>query len=59
MAPQLPLDGIRAVRFYIEGSPADTLAGSVYLRSVLLPNPGLMAAPTPEATPAPQSTEAP
>ena len=53
------LDGIRAVRFYIEGSPADTLAGSVYLRSVLLPNPGLMAAPTPEATPAPQSTEAP
>ena len=53
------LDGIRAVRFYIEGSPADTLAGSVYLRSVLLPNPGLMAAPTPEATPAPQATEAP
>lgn len=52
------LDGIRAVRFYIEGSPADTLAGSVYLRSALLPNPGIVAAattttPEPEVTPAP------
>ena len=53
------LDGIRAVRIYIEGAAADTLAGSVYLRSVLLPNPGLVAAPTPAPTPAPETTEAP
>lgn len=43
------LDGIRAVRFYVEGRAADTLAGSVYLRSPLLPNPGLVS----EATAAP------
>ena len=53
------LDGIRAVRIYIEGAAADTLAGSVYLRSVLLPNPGLVAAPTAAPTPAPETTEAP
>ncbi len=52
------LEGIRAVRFYVEGSPADTLAGSVYLRSPLLPNPGLVAAQVPE-TPAPEATAAP
>lgn len=50
------LDGIRAVRFLVEGRAADTLAGSVYLRSPLMPNPGLVAAPPPaadEATGAP------
>ena len=47
------LSGIRAVRFYVEGRAADTLAGSVYLRSVLLPNPGIVAAPTAAPTPEP------
>ena len=42
------LDSIRAVRFYVEGLAADTLAGSVYLRSPLMPNPGAVVAP--EAT---------
>ena len=37
------LEGIRGVRFYVEGRPADTLAGSIYLKSVLLPNPGIAA----------------
>ena len=45
------LDGVRAVRFYVEGRAADTLAGSVYLRSPLLPNPGLVAAPGGAPTP--------
>lgn len=36
------LDGIRAVRFLVEGRAADTLAGSIYLRSPLLPNPGIV-----------------
>ena len=45
------LSGIRAVRFYVEGSPADTLAGSVYLKSVLLPNPGIVASPAATASP--------
>ena len=36
------LSGIRAVRFYVESRPADTLAGSIYLKSVLLPNPGIV-----------------
>ena len=40
------LEGIRAARFYIEGRAADTLAGSVYLRSALLPKPGIIAAPS-------------
>ena len=35
------LDDIAGVRFYIEGISAQTLSGSIYLRSVLLPNPGL------------------
>ncbi len=47
------LDGIRAVRFYVEGRAADTLAGSVYLRSPLMPNPGLVAEPAGAATAAP------
>ena len=37
------LEGIRGVRFYVEGQAADTLAGSIYLKSVLLPNPGIIA----------------
>ena len=53
------LDGIRAVRFYVEGRAADTLAGSVYLRSPLLPNPGIVAAPVPSPSPAPEATAAP
>ena len=39
------LDGIRAVRFYIEGLSADTLAGNIYLKSPLMPNPGLVSVP--------------
>lgn len=42
------LDSIRAVRFYVEGLTAETLAGSVYLRSSLMPNPGIVV--TPEET---------
>lgn len=47
------LDGIRTVRFLVEGRQADTLAGSIYLRSALLPNPGIVAQPTPTASPSP------
>lgn len=36
------LPGINAVRFYVESRPADTLSGSIYLKSVLLPNPGIV-----------------
>ena len=36
------LDGIRGVRFYVEGRAAETMAGGIYLRSVLLPNPGIV-----------------
>ncbi len=53
------LEGIRAVRFYIEGSPADTLAGSVYLRGALMPNPGIVAVPTSAPTPDPEATGSP
>lgn len=41
------MEGIRAVRFYVEGIAAETLAGSVYLKSPLMPNPGIV---VPEAT---------
>ena len=44
------LDGIRAVRFYVEGRPADTLAGTIYLRSPLMPDPGIVAAPAESPT---------
>ena len=44
------LEGIAGVRFYIEGISAQTLSGSIYLRSVLLPNPGLVS-PEPSAVP--------
>ena len=36
------LDGVRGVRFYVEGRAAETMAGGIYLRSVLLPNPGIV-----------------
>ena len=36
------LGDIRGVRFYVEGRAAETLAGGIYLRSVLLPNPGIV-----------------
>ncbi|MBR1558625.1 MAG: GerMN domain-containing protein [Clostridia bacterium] len=42
------LDSIRAVRFYVEGLAAETLAGSIYLKSNLMPNPGIVV--TPEVT---------
>lgn len=35
------LESISGVRFYIEGLTAETLAGSIYLKSVLMPNLGL------------------
>ena len=37
------LRDVRAVRFYVEGVAAETLAGNIYLRSPLRPNPGLIA----------------
>lgn len=36
------LRNVNAVRFYIEGVAADTLAGGIYLRSPLMPNPGIV-----------------
>ena len=36
------LESVRAVRFYVEGCAADTLAGGIYLKSILLPNPGVV-----------------
>lgn len=36
------LDDISGVKFYIEGLSAQTLAGSIYLRGVLMPNPGIV-----------------
>ena len=36
------MDDIRGVRFYVEGRSAETLAGGIYLKSVLLPNPGII-----------------
>ena len=44
------MDGIRGVRFYVEGLSAETLAGSIYLQSVLLPNPGIVAHPSEDAS---------
>jgi len=41
------LDFIQGVRFYIEGISAETLSGSIYLKSVLLPNPGLVSSQSP------------
>ncbi len=37
------LKGIRGVRFYVEGLATETLAGEIYLKSTLLPNPGIVA----------------
>ena len=39
------MEGIRAVRFYVEGIAAETLAGSIYLKSPLMPNPGIVVSP--------------
>ena len=39
------LNGIRGVRFYVEGRAAETMAGGIYLKSVLLPNPGIVVQP--------------
>lgn len=39
------MDSIRAVRFYVEGVSAETMAGSIYLRSPLMPNPGVIVEP--------------
>ena len=38
------LESVRAVRFYVEGLSAETLAGGIYLKSPLMPNPGVIAA---------------
>ena len=49
------LENIDGVRFYIEGISAETLSGSIYLKGVLLPNPGLNDSQTavPEVTASP------
>lgn len=39
------LESVRGVRFYVEGLAADTLAGTIYLKSTLLPNPGIIETP--------------
>lgn len=36
------MEDIRGVRFYVEGRTAETLSGNVYLKTTLLPNPGLV-----------------
>ena len=36
------LDFINGVQFLIEGSAADLMVGSIYLRSMLMYNPGLV-----------------
>ena len=36
------LEGVKAVQFYIEGISAETLAGNIYLKSPLMPNPGIV-----------------
>ena len=38
------LDGVRKVRFYVEGDPVDSLVKDIYLRGPLLPNPGIVRA---------------
>ena len=38
------MDGIRAVRFYVEGVSADTLSGGICLTQPLMPNPGIVTA---------------
>ncbi len=45
------MDRIRGVRFYVEGRAADTLAGGIYLKSVLLPNPGIIVIPDASSPP--------
>ena len=47
------LQGIRSVRFYIEGLAADTLAGNIYLKRALMANPGIIEAPDEPMTSAP------
>lgn len=37
------LKNIGAVKFYVEGRSIDTLCGGIYLKTALLPDPGLMA----------------
>lgn len=36
------MDGVNAVQFFVEGEQVDVLAGAVYIRAPLLPNPGLV-----------------
>lgn len=45
------LDSVRSVRFYVEGLSADTLSGSIYLKSPLMPNPGIVVTPKDEGEP--------
>lgn len=42
------LNEVSGVRFYVEGLAAETLAGNIYLESVLLPNPGAVRAESAE-----------
>ena len=39
------MEDINAVRFYVEGTAASTLAGSIYLKNPLMANPGIVAVP--------------
>ncbi len=43
------LDGIGAVGFLVEGRQVESLAGSIYLRTPLLPDPGLVRGYAPDA----------
>ena len=36
------MENISGVRFYIEGVTAESLSGSIYLKGILLPNPGIV-----------------
>ena len=45
------LDSIGAVRFLVEGRQVDSLVGSVYLRTALMPDPGIVREYAPEPMP--------
>lgn len=36
------LENVSGVRFYIEGHSSETLSGQIYLKGILLPNPGMV-----------------
>lgn len=45
------LDGIGAVRFLVEGAQIESLSQRIYLRTALLPDPGLVREPSPSPAP--------